>query len=460
GVLNPLRFDFDEITDRVPPVFRRFAVRPLGIDARLGGTFDDLEAVPLRRGSRYFYQRPVEAWGTLGVEIDVYDQHDGSYNRNGVQCVEVKVDGREVYYHHLDRFTYDRTRDINVHVNYEVWQEKNHRYQRCYVADGNELPIYRTGPERGRIRIDEERDYEVEITCWDTYQNAATLTLQLRGRRPDGVISPTVDPNQAPRFEYARFGNILRLTAHDLPVEARPAVAYAGAEALVLPATYAQGEATVYLHDLRRGVPDSVDFAGQNFNLPYRAMLLPDAPLTYRTDDLALSIPAGALFDTLFLEADANGEHLHFGPDVEPVSGTMDVTWYPHTPADRAKTHVYRQAGRSRAFEGGEWRADGAVRFKTRHFGRFVLATDDTPPTIRLRRADRGGAEFRIHDDLSGIKSYRATLGGEWLLMNYDYKQARLWSETRRPGAALRGELVLEVTDQAGNSTLYRQTIQ
>lgn len=60
-----------------------------------------------------------------------------------------------------------------------------------------------------------------------------------------------------------------------------------------------------------------------------------------------------------------------------------------------------------------------------------------------------------ISDNLSGIKSYRGTLNGKWILMDYDPKNNLLkynFDELLNQGV---NEFLLEVTDDAGNTGRY-----
>jgi hypothetical protein len=56
-------------------------------------------------------------------------------------------------------------------------------------------------------------------------------------------------------------------------------------------------------------------------------------------------------------------------------------------------------------------------------------------------------------DDLSGIKSYQATLNGEWLMMEYDPKRAKIWAKPLDANKPLRGLLEISVQDLVGNQS-------
>ncbi|SDL44984.1 Peptidase family M23 [Catalinimonas alkaloidigena] len=461
AVLNPLQYGFDEVRDQVPPVFRRIALRALSTQSRINGSFGDFEAVPLRRGHHYYLNDPVQVHGLMGLEVDIYDQQNGSANRNGVQCVEVKVDGKEVYTHHIDRFTFDQNHTINVHVNYEAWQGSGRPYQRCYVADGNDLGFYHTPQRDGKILIDDNRPHQVEVKLWDTYQNMSQFSMTLQGVSPEKIIDPVLETQGTPTFSYELHENLLKVTARHLPLDSRPAIVYAGNNASVLPPAYANGASTVFLYDMRQGLPDSLDLNGDNLELPYCAAVPAGVAYQHCQKGLDLSFGAGTLYDTLYLTTRVSADRLDICAQQQvPLAEAVEVVWHPEQlPSDLDKTVVYMQDSRGRkSFEGGTWK-EGAIHFRTRRFGSFVLATDDNAPSVRLLRANHDEALFRIRDDLAGIASFRATVDGKWLLMNYDYKTGLLKSEKKDSRLPLRGELVLEVTDQVGNRTTFRQNL-
>jgi len=67
--------------------------------------------------------------------------------------------------------------------------------------------------------------------------------------------------------------------------------------------------------------------------------------------------------------------------------------------------------------------------------------------------------KVKIKDDLSGIKKFRAELNESWLLMEYDAKNSLLTyriDERLRKG---KNQLVIELTDQRDNKTVFRKTL-
>ncbi|WP_311195922.1 hypothetical protein [Antarcticibacterium sp. 1MA-6-2] len=107
-------------------------------------------------------------------------------------------------------------------------------------------------------------------------------------------------------------------------------------------------------------------------------------------------------------------------------------------------------------------------RFTTgiRTFGTYTLASDVRPPSISPVNFKDGQwisgnstLVLKISDDLSGVKSYRATANGKFILMEYEYKNNTL-THKFSDGVLTDTEnkLKLIVTDNVGNSTTYEAT--
>ena len=72
--------------------------------------------------------------------------------------------------------------------------------------------------------------------------------------------------------------------------------------------------------------------------------------------------------------------------------------------------------------------------FKKKSFGGFADMIDTIPPTIsptnifeNKNMAGNSTITVKIADNLSGVKSFRGTIDGKWILMEYEAKKAKLF---------------------------------
>ncbi len=66
---------------------------------------------------------------------------------------------------------------------------------------------------------------------------------------------------------------------------------------------------------------------------------------------------------------------------------------------------------------------------------------------------------FKISDNLSGIKSYRGTMNGKWVLMDYDAKNSLLSYIIDEHMPKGKNNFHLVVTDAVGNKSSYDATL-
>ena len=103
--------------------------------------------------------------------------------------------------------------------------------------------------------------------------------------------------------------------------------------------------------------------------------------------------------------------------------------------------------------------------------GKLAVMIDTTPPLlypINIRQAQRmmkeKTIEFKTSDNLTGIKSWRATLNGKWALVEYDAIKDLLyytfdWAPNNpegKMGGWKKYTFQLEVKDSKGNTAKYK----
>lgn len=472
NLINPLLYNFSELRDEIPPYFERIALRTLSPASRLNGEYVRQSYAPVRRADgSYGLSQTVTASGLIGLEILAYDKTNGSPYRNGLNCVEVKMDGREMFTYSMNSFPHEETRFINVHMDYETERLFGQRYHRCYVADGNQLSLYHVDQpqvptRRGRLPFLDGQAHEVTVTLFDAYQNSAVLRFQIQ---PDTTaVQPALSlrpgANQAEAATVTTDGNVLKLAVRNLADSTAPvATLMEGSRKTEQSASYVRNNAAVYLIDLNKSLPDVVQVGNGRVATNLKKRIIPGQEETYEDANLKIQFAPKTLFDTLYLAVrQASGWGLEINQNTIPLNDYLTATWTTPGVSDTARTKMYwvNNAGQTK-YLGGTWQKN-KITFQTRELGRFQLMTDLTPPKAQFASLSPKGITARIADDLSGIRSFRAMVDGQWLLMQYDYKRALLWSDKLNadepfPDGA---EVLLEVTDNAGNVTSVQGVIQ
>ena len=345
--LNPLQWGgFSEIQDHVAPTVQAFAVEALGIDSRVQGRFGKRTFVPkapLADGS-YAWPDTIAATGTVGLLVQGFDRFDQVWNKNGIQQVDVLVNGQRTYQHVVDDIPFpEGSRQINRHVDYEWRAMQGRQLEKLFVDDGNDLSMYTTGPDQGRLRVEPGKTYNVEVRLRDSYGNTTPLRFVLRGEEA-AYFKTRSAAVRKPALRYDVSRNLLVVTAADpdTATVGGPLTLLRGNRRLLLRPSYTDQSQNVYLYDLRAGRPDSIRFGGLTQRFGREALIPSGREFGFATANLSLDFGPKTLFDTLYLQTSYQPGlwtvHLPRTPLYEPLA----LTLRPETPvADLRRAAIY-----------------------------------------------------------------------------------------------------------------------
>ncbi len=143
---------------------------------------------------------------------------------------------------------------------------------------------------------------------------------------------------------------------------------------------------------------------------------------------------------------------------------TFDVSKY--SQAERDKMFVARLNRKMKPNYASTFKRGKTFTTRTRNLGTYTLAKDSVPPKIRPKNFKEkqwlnnyNYLSLHISDDLSGIDSYKATLNGEWILMEYEPKRNTItYNFDDKILDKKECNLEVEVTDNVGNKTIFTST--
>ncbi|MEM1136286.1 MAG: M23 family metallopeptidase [Bacteroidota bacterium] len=450
AVYNPLKYNFNEIRDNIPPRASRIALVTRHPESRINGAFGRLELPLYRRGNTFNHNGIIKASGTIGVEFQGIDRANMTSNSYGINKVVMEVNGTEIYRHDISLVPFETTRMIHLFANYKQWQAYNKRFQRCFKVDGNRLPFYEESNSNGYFSVPDSGFYKVKIHLYDSYNNHSQINVNLQG-------SSTASPVTLP---IAKSENgMLQENTYVFSSNTPNAEVYVGETAYALEAAYAFNNQYYFLWDLRLGLPQSVFINQQVMNTNFVHTFMPFANTTFFHELANVKVSQYALHDTLYLQMRTEGEVYQLGDESIPLFDNVEFTLNQFNEGVDQSYQVYQLDNRNRpSFIGGIWN-NGKITFKTKKFGRFKLLKDEVKPSLRVIRRDRTKLVCRIDDSLSGISDFTASINGEWLLMHYDYRRKLIWSERLDKTKPLKGNLELRVMDKAGNERIYRSLL-
>ncbi|PQJ19731.1 M23 family metallopeptidase [Tenacibaculum sp. SG-28] len=179
-IINPLLFGITP-KDNLKPTMRKVIVYPLSADATINNTHQktSLELKEISTGN--FITNRIEAAGTIGFGVSVFDQLNGAANKNGIFSLEMKVNGSRVYYHDVETFSFSESKYINLLIDYAHYKRYKQRFQKTHKFDNNKLSLYKDLINDGKLEAVAQTSYNVEIIAKDINGNEARIKIPIKG---------------------------------------------------------------------------------------------------------------------------------------------------------------------------------------------------------------------------------------------------------------------------------------
>ncbi|KEO75272.1 M23 family metallopeptidase [Anditalea andensis] len=452
--IDPLKFGFKEIVDRTPPTVQRIAITPLEIDSRVNGNYQRTEYAVNFDGNRFYINGEVNISGKVGIEVLAYDKLDEMHNPNGFPIYQIYDGDEQIFESNVDVIDFDIGRYLLVHT-------YGNRYTKLYKSHNNLFDFYQpSAPLSGGIIASPGEKKNIVVKLQDTYQNQSRLELVFNGEALNPNLNRVNNTGGNQKISYQR--NVMVING-DKPVTGNLAQVHVNGYVLEIPPSYEGTNKRTYLWDMEHGIPDSINLCNE--------VIIPDVKVKipfqeehcFNDGNTTVTFARNTHFDDLYLRLKntiAGGDKaLTINSPTEHLWNAMEVKMDgSHYQGDRSKAHVYlRYDNGWKSFQGGEWTGDH-IYFKTRNFGTFVIAEDNTPPRIVPVRVTASELRFSITDNLSGIDSFEAFVDGEWVWMRYEHKDYVIWSD-RLGDKPFKGEIILRVKDKAGNIGEYKSRI-
>lgn len=184
----------------------------------------------------------------------------------------------------------------------------------------------------------------------------------------------------------------------------------------------------------------------------------------YKKNNATVFFPEGTFYKDFYLNFDAENDTIQLHDDSVPVHNyfTVSLEVQKLPTSDLEKTFLATKVGK-RIFYNKTTLKDQTFTTSTRNLGVYYLEKDTIAPKISPINFVEGkwmstqnNIQFKISDDLSGIKSYMGYINNRWILFEYDYKTNTIIHEFES-AQLLEGknEFKLIVIDNVGNSTIF-----
>jgi hypothetical protein len=189
--------------------------------------------------------------------------------------------------------------------------------------------------------------------------------------------------------------------------------------------------------------------------------------------NVAVNIPAGTLYDTLYFEFNRLKGNNGMYSDIyqihniyTPVHKAYDLSIKPDNvpPGKTTKLLIVQLGDNFKKIPVSSNWDNGYIVANPRSFGTFYIGIDTISPEITLIGFNSGASlsgrtelKIKIRDDFSGIKAYEPAIDGKWALFEFDQKNDLLIYrfDPKRIQKGSKHKLSLMVTDNRDNVSTF-----
>lgn len=398
--VNPLLFKSLKIKDYTRPKINEIAIYPVDESSRINGKHDTVIYTVGGWGEEHYLlnQPQIKVSGSIAFGIGTHDLMNEIPNKNGVYSIEMWVDTTQVFGLKMDQLSFSTTRYINSLIDYSYYQKKKRRLVRTEVDTNNLLDVYQHVTSNGIVDFNDSLEHNVVFKVNDAYDNKAKLVFRVLSESDEETIQ--------------------------------------------------EGLSRVY--------------PGNYFDMA-KVNKLSDG-------NISLSFPAHAFYRSFYFNLTVDSSEKSFSPVYKvhnrftPVHKAFNIQIKPDSVADGLEDKMYLAYSNGNGgygFLSAKWE-DGRLTAMSRSFGDYFIMVDTVSPEIIPVNIGKGkdisgqrSIQVKIRDQETGIKKYRGTINGQWILMEYDAKKQML--TYNYDNRLLKGEntFKLQIEDMLGNEEVY-----
>ena len=359
-----------------------------------------------------FIAETLETSGWIGFGLGVYDQQDGSLNKNGVYQIRCALNGSLVQEVLFDRISFDETKYMNRYMDYRYYQERKQRVQKLFRPSNNPLGILKNLESDGFVEIIPGSSYTFTIELFDFNQNRTLITIPILGG--ENTLS----------YNSAKTNEALGSKQS-------------------------------------KSIENSIDDWSNLVEIPHTSAT------SWSEGNFSIFFPKECFYESTALNLSVSGEQLYMDKDQYPLYKPVKITYRGDhlSTEDLAHAYIARLDAYGKPIHQNTSREGTQLDANVSTLGQYGVFFDYTPPIITMKTPAEGQwfstakkLKVIIKDSESGIADYRATINDRFVLMEYDYKTNTLtydFSDAVVDEAA--HNLKVVVLDNAGNSATFER---
>tara|TARA_B100000963_G_scaffold361304_1_gene396029 strand:- start:14501 stop:16234 length:1734 start_codon:yes stop_codon:yes gene_type:complete len=175
NVLNPHLFGY-KLNDSKEPVIKRIFLYSLNKFERFEN--DKIKKnIPFKVISNSkVITDSINYIGKFGIGVETFDQHNLSYNRNGIYRIELLKNNEIIYNIKFDRFSFNDKKYINYFIDYKELKENNSKVVKLFSSENSNLSFLKK-EQNGNITFKENVDYNLELNIYDFEGNKKNIII-------------------------------------------------------------------------------------------------------------------------------------------------------------------------------------------------------------------------------------------------------------------------------------------
>ena len=390
--INPMLFGIDIKDTKRPTVLSVFAY-PMDTKSHINLSNEKTKLRLIPQKNGNYTVAKTEAFGKIGFGIVTFDRQDLAANKNGVSNIQTFFNGNKNFEIDFKRFSFNETKHLNRLIDYEHYKNNKSRIQKLYVESNNPLSIYKNVNENGFITINDSTSSIYKIRIKDYKGNDTWLTIPITGKMNDTI---------KPKY--------IKVTDHFI-------------------------------------------YADQVTNL--------------ESQNISVYFPANTFYDNFFIDFNVKSDTLILHKPIVSAQKYFTINYdiSNYTETDKNKLFIARLVGFYKNYLAytPTTKKGNTLSARTKILDTYVLGVDTENPTIKPLNFQKGKwlskyryLKVKITDKISGIKNYRATVNGKWILMEYDAKKKTLiYDFNDNKITDTKNNLKIIVTDNVGNSSTF-----
>ena len=343
------------------------------------------------------YTSSIQSWsGKIGIGLRMYDRQDLSYNKNGVYQIAVRLNGKEMIQYTFDKISFDDGKYISTLIDYKTYATESIRIQKLYRDLPYGFSFLPKDAPSGVLNFEAGRSYQLQIILEDFHGNKTFVESYIEGKKEAATDK-----------------------------------------------------------EKKQGIAENT--------------VNPELDYLFEFENQEVYLPKNTFFEPVDFKIRATKDSLFVGSKEDALQRTFEIQF--KTPkVDSLEINPWSMARLNKkkkldyvysVAKDGKRISKGGIP------GTYVLTKDTLAPSItplnfkpKQWLSNYTFLKLKIEDDFSGIKSYKGTINGQWILLEHEPKNNTLtfaFDDIDFDQSQL--DFKLEVKDQQGNSSIFETTV-